>query len=111
MENGGLPPDRLPEAARSGRYPSLLERQRIATLRERGLSIQAIAARLGRAPSTISRELGRNTLAHDGGIYDGDLVHARARQRPRRPRTGRLLRDAGLRAEVQAKPEMECSPE
>lgn len=37
-ENGGLPPARLAEAARSGRFLSLLERQRIATLRERGHS-------------------------------------------------------------------------
>lgn len=110
-ENGGLPPERLPESERSGRYLSLLERQRIATLRERGLSVRAIAARLGRAPSTISRELRRNTLAHDGGVYDGDLAHARAHQRLRRPRTGRLLRDAQLRAEVQAKLELEWSPE
>ncbi|MFE4583113.1 helix-turn-helix domain-containing protein [Streptomyces chartreusis] len=41
----------------------------------------AIAARLGRAPSTISREVRRNTLAHDGGVYDGDLAHARTQQR------------------------------
>ncbi|MFF4795640.1 IS30 family transposase [Streptomyces sp. NPDC001276] len=101
----------MPETERSGRYLSLLERQRIATLRERGLSVRAIAARLGRAPSTISRELRRNILAHDGGVYDGDLAHARAHQRLRRPRTGRLLRDAQLRAEVQAKLELEWSPE
>ena len=31
-ESGGLPPDRLGEVGRSGRYLSLLERQRIATL-------------------------------------------------------------------------------
>jgi hypothetical protein len=34
-ENGGIPPVRLAESARTGRYLSLLERQRIATLRER----------------------------------------------------------------------------
>ncbi|MEJ8652799.1 helix-turn-helix domain-containing protein [Streptomyces sp. MS1.AVA.3] len=106
-----MPPERLPETERSGRSLSLPERQRIATLRERGLSVRAIAARLGRAPSTISRELRRNTLARDGGVYDGDLAHARAHQRLRRPKTGRLLRDAHLRAEVQAKLELEWSPE
>lgn len=69
-EHGGRPPERLAERARSGRYLSLLERQRIATLRERGLGVRQIADRLGRAPSTVSRELRRNTLAHDRGVYD-----------------------------------------
>ena len=110
-ENGGLPPARVAETARSSRYLSLLERQRIATLQARGLSVRAIAGRLGRAPSTISRELRRNTLPHDQGIYDGDLAHARSRQRARRPRRGRLLRDEQLRAEVQVKLELEWSPE
>jgi IS30 family transposase len=67
MENGGLPPERLAEDARSNRYLSLLERQRIATLRRDGLGVREIARLLGRAPSTVSRELQRNTLEHDRG--------------------------------------------
>jgi IS30 family transposase len=110
MENGGLPPERLAEDARSNRYLSLLERQRIATLRRDGLGVREIARLLGRSPSTVSRELQRNTLEHDRG-YDGDLAHARARQRMRRPKRGRLLTDEALRAEVQAKLELEWSPE
>ncbi|WP_433436130.1 IS30 family transposase [Nonomuraea sp. CA-141351] len=110
-ENGGLPPARLAESARSSRFLSLLERQRIATLRAQGLGVRAIADRLGRSPSTISRELRRNTLPHDRGVYDGDLAHARARQRAQRPRQGRLLEDEELRAEVQAKLELDWSPE
>ncbi|WP_205315281.1 IS30 family transposase [Nonomuraea lactucae] len=110
-ENGGLPPARMAESARSDRYLSLLERQRIATLRERGLGVREIARRLGRSPSTNSRELRRNTSEHDRGGYDGDLAHARARQRMRRPRRGRVLQDAELRAEIQAKLELEWSPE
>jgi IS30 family transposase len=110
-EHGGRPPERLDEQQRDRRYLSLLERQRIATLRERGLGVRAIADRLGRPPSTISRELRRNTLAHDRGIYDADLAHARARQRLRRERGGRLMHDAHLRAEVAAKLELEWSPE
>ena len=50
-ENGGLPPARLAESARSGRYLSLLERQRIATLRDRGLGVREIARRLSSSPS------------------------------------------------------------
>ncbi len=110
-ENGGLPPGRVAEDARSCRYLSLLERQRIASLRCQGLGVRAIAERIGRSPSTVSRELHRNTRPHDQGIYDGDLAHARARERARRPRRGRLLGDAVLRAEVQAKLELEWSPE
>jgi IS30 family transposase len=110
-EHGGRPPERLAEHVRSGRYLSLLERQRIATLRERGLGVREIAERLGRAASTVSRELRRNTLAHDRGVYDANLAHARARQRLRRARGGRLLRDEQLRAQVEAKLELEWSPE
>ncbi|PKW18517.1 helix-turn-helix domain-containing protein [Saccharopolyspora spinosa] len=73
------------EDARSSRFLSQLERQRIATLRRQDLGVREIASHLGRSPSTISREGRRNTLAHDRS-YDGDLTHARARQRARRPR-------------------------
>ncbi|MET9023703.1 IS30 family transposase [Actinopolymorpha sp. NPDC004070] len=101
----------MAETARSSRYLSLLERQRIATLRGQGLSIRTIATRLGRAPSTVSRELRRNMRRHDGGAYDGDLAHSRSRERARRRRPGRLLADPGLRAVVQSKLEVEWSPE
>lgn len=39
-ENGGLPPGRVAEGVRSGRYLSLLERQRIATLHRQGLGVR-----------------------------------------------------------------------
>jgi hypothetical protein len=41
-ENGGLPPSRVAESARSGRYLSLLERQRIATLHRDSLGIRVL---------------------------------------------------------------------
>src|SRR5690349_7043886 len=90
-ENGGVPPGRLAEAARSNRYLSLLERQRIATLRGQGLGVREIARRIGRSPSTVSRELRRNLCRHDQGRYDAVLAHARARQRARRIRRSRLV--------------------
>ncbi len=86
-ENGGLPPQPLPETDRSARYLSLLERQRIASLRGQGLDVRAIVEHLGRAPSTISRELRRNVAPRDCG-YDGDVTHARARERARPGRAG-----------------------
>jgi DNA-binding CsgD family transcriptional regulator len=64
-ENGGVPPARLAEAARSSRYLSLLERQRIATLRGQGLGVREIGRRLDRSPSTVSRELARNLRPHE----------------------------------------------
>lgn len=109
-ENGGLPPARLAESSRSSRFLSLLERQRIATLRGRGLGVREIARRLGRPPSTVSRELRRNLRPHDRGIYDGDLAHARARDRARRPRRPLLAREPELRRIVQEKLELEWSP-
>lgn len=80
-ELGGLSPRRRAEAQRSDRYLSLIERQRIATLRRQGLSMREIARRLARSPATVSRELRRNTAAHDLGGYDGDLAHSRAQER------------------------------
>ena len=46
-ENGGLPPARVAEPARSGRLLSLLERQRIATLHRQGLGVCQIAEAKG----------------------------------------------------------------
>jgi len=110
-ERGGLPPLRRADGARSERYLSLLERQRIATLRRQRVSMREIARRLGRSPSTISRELRRNTAAHDVGGYDGDLAHSRARERLERPRGGRLAAEPSLRSAVQSKMDLEWSPE
>jgi transposase len=110
-ERGGIPPALVAEEARSSRYLSLLERQRIATLRDRGLGVREIARRLGRAPSTVSRELRRNMRPHDQGIYDADLAHARARASARRERAGKLVRDDALRILVQAKLELDWSPQ
>ena len=83
-EVGGLPPARVAEETRSSRYLTLLERQRIATLRERGHGVREIARRIGRAASTVSRELRRHLKPHDKGVYDADLAHSRARDNARR---------------------------
>ena len=49
-----------PAGVVSGRYLSLAEREEIAVGLAAGLSQREIAARLGRPPSTVSREIGRN---------------------------------------------------
>jgi IS30 family transposase len=53
--------DRLAVRQISPRYVSQDERIEIADLRRAGLSIRQIAAKIGRAPSTVSRELRRKT--------------------------------------------------
>ncbi len=50
----------------SGRFLSLSEREQIQDLHVREDSVRAIAAVLGRAPSTIARELARNTATAAG---------------------------------------------
>lgn len=57
MAGGRIPP--VPRIG-CGRYLSLPERLQIADLRLAGKGVRAIAVELGRAPSTISRELTRN---------------------------------------------------
>jgi hypothetical protein len=57
-EGGGMPSVTL--APLSGRYLSFAEREEIALLRAQKLGVREIARRIGRSPSTISRELRRN---------------------------------------------------
>jgi len=61
-----------------------------------------IASQIGRSTSTVSRELRRNMLEHDKGVYDADMAHHRSRERACRPSRPKLQTDAELRAEVQA---------
>lgn len=72
------------------------ERDRLAALKADGLSLRAIARALGRAPSTISREIGRNAL--DSGAYRPHL--ADGAYMLRRQRRARLETDAKLAAYV-----------
>ena len=101
---------RKPLAPRS-RSPlrlSLLEREEISRGAARGESLRAIARRIGRAPSTVSREIARNggrrryrACRADGAAWD----HAR------RPKAAKLARCPQLRAVVEAKLTLRWSPQ
>src|SRR3954454_19438824 len=75
-----------------GTHLELGERERLAALKAEGLSLRGIARALGRAASTVSRELRRNALPRGGYLP----VHAEGRYRERRQRQAVLERDAKL---------------
>jgi IS30 family transposase len=82
------PLERLAVRQISGRFLSQDERIEIADLHQAGVNIRQIAVRLGRAPSTISRELRRNSVT--GGGYRPFEAHRRATARRAR-RHGRRV--------------------
>jgi IS30 family transposase len=111
-ESGGRPPS-APRVV-SARYLSLEERLQIADLDLAGASMRAIAIQLGRAPSTISRELRRNGPVPAAGRarrsrYGPYAAHKRAGLRARRPKPFKL-EDARLALAVQAKLCLKWSP-
>ena len=69
-EAGGMPPSTLAPSAKplSGRYLSFAEREEIALWRAQGQGVRGSARRLGRAASTVSRELRRNAATRGGGL-------------------------------------------
>jgi transposase, IS30 family len=69
------------------------ERRFISVGRQDGLSIRQIACELGRAPSTVSREVRRNRCSIG---YQWRIAHYRAGQRARRPKAFKLERHPRL---------------
>lgn len=98
-EAGGMPPSQLAPAAKppSGRYLSFTEREEIALLRVQGHGVREIARRLGRAPSTLSRELRRNAATRGGGFeYRATNAQWHADRAARRPHLATLAKPAKL---------------
>jgi IS30 family transposase len=93
-----------------GRCLAFAEREEIALGRARGEAIRVIARRLGRAPSTISRELKRNADRRDGG-YRPTTAHALAYDRASRPKPAKLATNLRLRELVQDDLRRRFSPE
>jgi len=101
---GGMPPAIFGRAAKplSGRYLSFPEREEIALMRAQGLTMQEVARHLGRAASTISRELRRNASTRSGGFeYRATVAQWHAERSARRPKPAKLAGNASLRAYVQ----------
>ena len=101
---GGMPPVIFRSSAKplSGRYLSLAEREELALLNAQGHSIQEMGRRLGRAASTISRELRRNAATHGGGFaYRATTAQWHADRSARRPKLTRLAVNVALRTYVE----------
>ena len=86
----------------SGRYLSFAEREEIALLRVQGHSMQEIGRRIGRAASTISREIRRNAATHNGGLeYRATTAQWHADRSARRPKRAKLASKPALRTYVE----------
>ncbi|HEU4390490.1 MAG TPA: IS30 family transposase [Blastocatellia bacterium] len=104
-ETGGIRPA---ERHRSKSALTLTEREEISRGVVAGSSIRSIAASLGRAPSTISRELRRN-----GGLggYRASTADQAAWDRAFRPKVCKLVQNRALAHLVASKLRLEWSPE
>jgi hypothetical protein len=104
---GGVRPRRGHDL--KGRCLTLTQREEIALGRARGESIRVIADTIGRSPSTVSRELRRNT---DGlGRYRATAAHVLAYRRASRPKPAKLVTNLVLRDKVEADLAKKYSPE
>ncbi len=104
-QTGGIRP---PTRRRSPVALSLAEREEISRGVVAGHLICSIAAALGRAPSTVSRELQRN-----GGRrrYRASRAEQAAWDRARRPKTCKLAQNRALARLVAKKLQLEWSPQ
>ncbi|MEV0492328.1 IS30 family transposase [Streptomyces atratus] len=105
------------EASASGvsRYLREDERIHIADRLREKATVRAIAAELGRSPSTISREIRRNGTALRGDesrrVYRPHAAQRRAEQRRPRPKPGKIGHNPELREFIQDHLTLRWSPE
>ena len=102
---GGIRP---PRRHRSRRALTLSEREEISRGVVAAQSLRSIATSLGRAPSTVSREINRN-----GGRrrYRANKADQSAWDRAHRPKTCKLVGNAALARIVTIKLQLEWSPD
>lgn len=127
---GGVKPRFPVEGPRRRPRLTLDEREEISLGVAAKESVRDIASRLGRAPSTISREIKRNSgsgrglyrpqyrfgASWRGGPerrprYKPSAAQARSQRRARRPKLGKLAGNERLRIEVQTRLDQQHSPE
>ncbi len=101
---GGIRP---PRRKRSRRALTLAEREEISRGLATGQSLRSIAASLGRAPSTVSREVNRN-----GGRrrYRASKADEAAWDRAHRPKICKLVQNPALAHIVAEKLQLEWAP-
>ncbi len=104
---GGVRPRRGRHLKR--RCLSFAQREEIAVGRAAGESLRSIAARRGRSPSTISRELALNT--DHPGRSRATSAHALADDRASRPQPAKLVTNLRLRRRVEEDLHKKYSPE
>ncbi len=104
-ESGGIRPA---PRQRSSRCLSLAEREEISRGIARGNSLRSIAALLQRAPSTISREIRRNSGLDS---YRANRADQLAWDRARRPKVCKLVKHRSLARIVAKKLQIDWSPE
>jgi IS30 family transposase len=101
---GGLKPRRQ----RSPRRLSVSDREELSRGLLAGHSLRRIAGRLGRAPSTISREVAWSGSRRE---YRAWRAEETALERARRPKTSKLAMNPRLRREVERRLEALWSPQ
>jgi len=104
-ETGGIRPA---ERRRSRLALTLTEREEISRALVAGQSMRSMAALLGRAPSTVSREIRRNG---DQEGYRANQAEQAAWDRACRPKVCKLVQNRGLAHVVASKLRLEWSPE
>jgi IS30 family transposase len=86
----------------TGRYLSFTEREEIALMRAQGGAIREIARHIGRAPSTVSRELRRNAATRGGRLeYRASVAQWKADLLAQRPKSAKLVENERLRDYVE----------
>jgi transposase, IS30 family len=105
---GGTPSRRSRRRPRSPLRLSLIEREEIRAGIAAGDSFRAIARRIGRAPSTVSREVGGASARRR---YRATRADDRACLAARRPKRSKLASNASLRRAVSALLERRFSPQ
>lgn len=119
---GGVKPQRVSPGPRRRPRLSFEEREQIALGVAAKESVRDIARRLGRAPSTVSREIRNNSVAGRGHYrpqyrfgacwrggpertprYTATAAYSKSQRRARRPKTSVLAANDRLRAEVQTR--------